>query len=261
MGEIINLSENIKNRLEEKKEKYPHLKDFYYDEATDTLTYNGLSFSPAGYALSRTDSVFFQMGAQDVFEYLKNAFYFQSPSEMSKIRNMITTEIVITEEEQKKLKTFVRQYFKRLAIYTNNKILFDNGIEKDIDLKDFVSDLLERQKIINGVRTGIYHSVAANIIMEEYNAISNELNNNQAIQANATGQSNEFTQTNENNNELDRGMSLTRQKPSGYTFQEQEDIDRQTERNQHLGMAGFTSIILIIGAAITFGMYLALQLM
>ena len=56
-------------------------------------------------------------------------------------------------------------------------------------------------------------------------------------------------------------MSLTRQKPGGYTFPEQEDIDRQTERNQHLGMAGFTSIILIIGAAITFGMYLALQLM
>lgn len=247
MGTIINLSENIKNNLEKKKEKYPNLKDFYYDETTDTLTYSGLSFSPAGYALSHTDSVFFQMGAQDIFEYLKNGFYFQSPNEMSKIINMITTEIVITEEEQEKLKTFVRQYFKRLAIYTNNKILFDNGIENDIDLKDFVNDLLERQKVINGVRTCIYHSIAANIIIEEYNAINNELNPSIL---------DESTQ----NNELNRGMSLTREK-LGYKFPSQEEIDSQIEKEQHLGMAGFTSIILIISAAITFGMYLALQLL
>lgn len=260
MGEIINLTETIKNRLEEKKEKYPHLKDFYYDEATDTLTYKGSSFSPAGYALSRTDSVFFQLGAQDVFEYLKNSLYFQSRNEMDKIRNMITSEIVITEDEQNQLKSFVRQYFKRLAIYTNNKILFDNGIKKDIDLKDFVSDLLERQKIINGVRTGIYHSVAANIIIKEYNAISSELSANQVVQSNPTEQTNEFAQTNENNNELDRSMSLTRQKP-GYNFPSQEEIDRQVEKEQYLGMAGFTSIILIIASAITFGIYLALRLM
>ena len=245
MGEIINLSENIKSSLENKKEKYPNLREFEYNEETDTLTYNGKSFSPAGYALSHTDPVFFQMVPQDIFEYLQNGFYFQSPNEINKIRNMITTEIVITEEEEKQLKTFVRQYFKRLAIYTNNNILFDNGIQANIEeLKNFASNLLERQKIINGVRTGIYHSVAAEIITGEYNAISNELGNNQ-------------------NNELDRGLSLTRQKPSGnnIVFLEQEDVDRQTEQSQRLGVAGFTSIILIISAAVTFGMYLALQLL
>ncbi len=252
MGEIINLSEQIKNRFESQKEKYPNLAGFTYDEENDTLTYNGQTISPAGYALNHIDSAFFQLVPQDIFEYLKNGFYFQSPNELSKIRNMITSEMVITEEEEKQLKTFVRQYFKRLAIYTNNKVLFDDGMQEDIDLKDFVRNLLERQKIINGVRTGIYHSVAANIITDEYNAIDSELNNSQInldVNTESEGKA-DISQ--------EREMSLTRQKPG---FLSQEEIDRQIEQEQRLGMAGFTSIILIIVSAVTFGMYLALKLM
>lgn len=254
MAEIIKLSDNIKENLEKNKEKYPNLRDFQYDTNTDTLTFQGQSFSPAGYALSRIDPAFFQLVPEDIFAYLKNGLYYQSPSEISKIRSMITTELVITEEEQAQLRFFVRQYFKRLAIYTNNNFLFVSKMDESESLKDFASDLLERQKIVNGVRTGIYRNIAATIILQEYDSISNELKNNQPVQTNTAEQSNE------NNNELNRGMSLTRQKP-GYNFQSQEEIDRQTEREQHLGMAGFTSLILVISAAITFGMYLALKLM
>ena len=254
MAESTSLNEYIKNDFEKKKEKYPNLKDFSYDEKSDTLTYNNLSFSPAAYALSRIDSSFFQLVPEDIFSYLKNGLYYQSSNEISKIRNMITAELIITEEEQAQLKYFVRQYFKRLAIYTNNNFLFANKMEESESLKNFASDLLERQKIVNGVRTGIYRNIAASVILQEYDSISNELKRKQPTPENTN------EQTNENNQDFNRGMSLTRQKP-GYNFQSQEEIDRQTEKEQHLGMAGFTSLILIIGTAITFGMYLALQLM
>lgn len=248
MGETINLSANIKENLEKKKEKYPNLAEFHYDENTDSLIYNGQSFSPAGYALSHTAPVFFQMVPQDIFDYLKNGLYFQSPNEIAKIKSMITNELIITEEEENQLKLFVKQYIKRLEIYINNKILFDNGI-KNIDLNNFINNLLERRQVINGVRTGIYpNSVAANIITQEYNKITSELNDNLPTQTNET-------------NDLQQTMSLTRKKTGTYIFPEQEDIDRKVAKEQHLGMAGFTSIVLIISAAVTFGMYLALKLL
>lgn len=256
MGEIINLSDNIKENLEKKKEKYPNLRDFQYDTNTDTLTFQGQSFSPAGYALIHTAPVFFQLIPQDIFEYLRNGFYYQSPNEIPKIKNMITTELVITEDEAQQLKTFVNQFIKRLNIYMNNKILFDNGMQ-DVDLNNFLSNLLERRKVIEGARTGIYKSIAANIISNEYNQFINSLN---TLETPAN-----YEQENEQimNNSLERGMSLTRKPPQniGYIFPEQEDIDRQIEREQHLGIAGFTSIILILGTVITIGMYLALKFM
>ena len=70
MSEIINISENIKENLEKKKEKYPNLRDFYYDENSDTLTYNGETICPASYALSHTAQVFF------FFLFLLLFFYF-----------------------------------------------------------------------------------------------------------------------------------------------------------------------------------------
>lgn len=246
MGEIINFSEQIKNNLEKKKEKYPNLAGFIYDEETDTLTYNNQTINPAGYALNHTAPVFFQMVPQDIFEYLKNGFYFQSPNEISKIKSMITTEMVITEEEEQQLKNFVRQYIVRLEIYMDNKILFEQGIQ-DADLNNFISNLLERRQVIDGVKTGIYpNSVAANIIKQEYDTFTSNLNTEQSME-----------------NNLEKEMTLTRKPPKtvSYIFPEQEDVDKQVENSQRLGMAGFTSIILIIATAVTFGMYLALKLM
>ena len=128
---------------------------------------------------------------------------------------------------------------------------------QDVDLNNFLSNLLERRKVIEGARTGIYKSIAANIISNEYNQFINSLN---TLETPAN-----YEQENEQimNNSLERGMSLTRKPPQniGYIFPEQEDIDRQIEREQHLGIAGFTSIILILGTVITIGMYLALKFM
>lgn len=249
MGEIINLSEQIKNGFEMKKEKYPNLVGFVYDENEDTLTYNGQVINNAGYALNKTAPVFFEMVPQDIFEYLKNGFCFQSPNEISKIKSMITSEMVITEEEIAQLKTFVRQYITKLGIYIDNKILFEQGI-KDEDLNDFLSNLLERKHIIDGIKTGIYpHSIAANIIESEYDALTN----------NVTLENTDQTP----DNSLEKGMSLTRKSPKtiSYIFPEQSDVDAKYNKSQRLGISGFTSIVLIIATAVTFGMFLALKLM
>lgn len=248
MGEIINLSEQIKNSFEKKSEKYPNLTGFVYDEKEDTLTYNGQVINNAGYSLNKTASIFFEMVPQTIFEYLKNGFCFQSPTEITKIKNMITTEMVITEEEMEQLKIFVRQYIARLSIYINNKILFEKGMDNE-DLNNFLSNLLERKHIIDGIKTGIYHhSIAAHIIESEYDLLTN----------------NTLANTDETQyNNLEKGMSLTRKNPKtiDYIFPEQSDIDEKYNKSQRLGVAGFTSIVLIIATAITFGMYLALQLM
>lgn len=250
MSEIINISENIKENLEKKKEKYPNLRDFYYDENSDTLTYNGETICPASYALSHTAQVFFQMVPQDIFDYLKNGFYYQSSAELEKINDMLKKELVITEEEQNQLKTFVKQYIKRLEIYMNNKLLFDQGLN-DLDLNAFINNLLARKGIIESVNNNTYYSVAASIIKNEYDSIINQINTKNS------------EQVNDLENEMTRQMTLTRKPPKSvsYIFPEQEDVDKEIEKNQHLGMAGFTSIILIIATVVTVGMYLAAKLL
>ena len=63
---------------------------------------------------------------------------------------------------------------------------------------------------------------------------------------------------------LDNGVSLTRAKPgfSGYSeFQNNENYLRQLQKSQKMNVAGYTSIILIVASALTFGMYLAFQLL
>ena len=186
------------------------------------------------------------MVPQDIFDYLKNGFYYQSSAELEKINDMLKKELVITEEEQNQLKTFVKQYIKRLEIYMNNKLLFDQGLN-DLDLNAFINNLLARKGIIESVNNNTYYSVAASIIKNEYDSIINQINTQNS------------EQVNDLENEMTRQMTLTRKPPKSvsYIFPEQEDVDKEIEKNQHLGMAGFTSIILIIATVVTVGMYLA----
>ena len=254
MSEIINLSEKIKENLEHRKEKYPNLREFQYDDATDTLTFRSESFSPAGFSLIHTDPAFFELVPESIFAYLKNGFYYQSPNELSKIKNMIAAELVITEEEVLQLKKFVVQYLTRLTIYMNNKHLIDSKATQNNEINNFLNNLLERGKVIDGAKSGFYKGPAAQVVKEEYEEfikppqsnLNNQEQNNQALGDN-----------------LDKGMTLTRKSSKNitYIFPEQQDVDEKFNKKQHLGMAGFTSIILIIATAVTFGMYLALKLM
>lgn len=240
MNEIPSLRKTIKENFEKRKESYPNLKYFVYDENIDSLSFNNQTISPAGYALSHTAPIFFMMTPQDIFEFLKNGLYFQSPKEVDKVKNMITTELVVTEEEEQLLKNFVHQYIKRLLIYSNNKALFTTE-NKNVDLMDFLANLLERHKVVEAIKTGIYpNSVAANIITGEYLKLIEQAPN-----------------------EKNKGMSLIRLSPNENksVFLDQDENIKFNENENNFGIAGFTSTVLIIISAITFGMYLALKLM
>lgn len=253
MGEIINVIDNIKENFESIKRKYPNLQDFHYDEATDTLSFNGATIDTAGEKIMHTDPIFFHLIPQDIFDYLNHNMY-SSNIDLGKIKSMITTEMIITEDELNSLRAFVADYLRRVIIYNNNRLVFEQGIQ-DVTLNNFQNYLLECRKIIESIKTGIYHSVAASIILDEYNKLTAPITNIQQ----------EINNENEQGKTKERELTLTRKKPNNniddYNFLSQDEINKQDERNSHLGVAGFTSIVLILASALTFGMYIALRLM
>ncbi len=241
MGELFNISEEISNnRLEKLQEKYPNLRDFKFDG--NTLTYNDNFIENAEIGINHTAAIFFQMIPSDIFDYLKNGFYYPSNKELEKVKSMLSQEIIITEEEAEILKKFARDYLKRLQMYANNEFLFKSNPDNP-DLEDFLKDLKIRKDIMTNLGNNI--SVAANIINNEINNMSN---NNQ-----------EQAQEQNKNSELERGFSRTRTNPNfNYRFREQEEIDAENERKNKLGLAGFSNIVLILISALTFGMFIAI---
>ena len=70
----------------------------------------------------------------------------------------------------------------------------------------------------------------------------------------------EMSSMNQNKTQ-EKELSLTRTNPNFAGFQEfdkNEEYLRQLNESQKMNMAGYTSIILIVASALTFGMYLAL---
>ena len=233
MENLINISDEISSRLDYNKEKYPNIRDFVYNAETDVLSYNGDIIERAGYGINRIAPIFFQMIPQDIFDYLKGGYYYQSNSELDKVKSMLNQEMIITEEEENFLKKFANDNHRRLEMYANNKFLFDSN-PNNPDLEAFLIDLKARKEIMDNLNNNI--SVAATII-------KNVSNNN--IEEEQT-----------ESKTLEKTMTLTRQNPNhlNYRFREQEEIDAENK----LGLAGFSNIVLILVSAITLGMFIAL---
>ena len=122
-------------------------------------------------------------------------------------------------------------------MYANNKFLFDSN-PNNPDLENFLKDLKARKDIMANLGNNM--SVAATIINSEVN--------------NLTKQNNAEVQEQDQNQELERGMTLTRTNSKfNYRFPEQEEIDAKNK----LGLAGFSHIVLVLVSAITFGMFIA----
>lgn len=244
MGELFNISEEISsNRFEKLQEKYPNLRDFKFDD--NILSYNGNFFENAEAGINHTAPIFFQMIPSDIFDYLKDGFYYQSDGELEKVKNMLSQEMIITEEEAEILKKFARDYLRRIQMYANNEFLFKSNPDNP-DLENFLKDLKIRKDIMTNLGNNM--SIAANIINNEVNNMTNN------IQEQTQTQNQEQNQ----NLELDRGFSRTRTNPNfNYRFREQDEIDAEDERKNRLGLAGFSNIVLILVSALTFGMFIA----
>lgn len=234
MENLINISDEVSSRLDINKEKYPNIRDFVYNPETDVLSYNGDSIKRAGYGINRIAPIFFQMIPQDIFDYLKGGYYYQSASELEKVNSMLNQEMIITEDEEAFLKKFANDSRRRLEMYANNKFLFDSN-PNNPDLEAFLIDLKARKEIMDSLNNNM--SVAATIIKD-------------------TSSNNNLEEEQTQSNALEKTMTLTRKNPNhfNYRFREQEEIDAENK----LGLAGFSNIVLILVSAITLGMFIAL---
>lgn len=238
MEAIMDYSKTLSNY----QKNYPNLAEFTYDANSDCLVYEGNFIKLNGYGLSRIDPVFFNLNPEDIFTYLKNAFYRNDEYSMQIIN--LTNQIVITEEEQQFIYNFVNLYFLRLNIYASNRNVFDKYFDND-SIKAFMKEIKQSKNIIDKAKEiGSQNEYSVyGMILSQYNNELNSMNQSQG---------------------LDNGVSLTRAKPgfSGYSeFQNNENYLKQLQESQKMNMAGYTSIILIVASALTFGMYLAFQLL
>lgn len=238
MEAIMDYSKTLSNY----QKNYPNLAEFTYDANSNCLIYEGNFIRLNGYALSRIDPVFFNLNPEDIFTYLKNAFYRNDEYSMQIIN--LTNQIVITEEEQQFIYNFVSQYFLRLNIYASNRNVFDKYFDNE-SIKAFMKEIKQSKNIIDKAKEigSLNEYSVYGMILSQYNNELNSMNQSQG---------------------LDNGVSLTRAKPgfSGYSeFQNNENYLKQLQESQKMNMAGYTSIILIVASALTFGMYLAFQLL
>lgn len=246
MGELFSIGEEV-NRFDILKSKYPNLADFYYDKETDTITYKGQTIKNVGASLDHIDSIFFQFVPDDIFTYLKNGFYRFSELDLEKIKSMLLQETIITEEEERLLKKFVKDTYGKMSIYGNNNVLF-NANPDNLYICSFTQDIKDRSQILD-VAKNMPDNIAAQIINETVFSLASGQNLDDINQE----------ESKSNTNELDRGMKLTRMNPNtpfNYVFREQSEIDAETEAKNKLGLAGFSNIVLILISVITFGMFI-----
>lgn len=246
MGELFSIGEEV-NRFDILKSKYPNLADFYYDKETDTITYKGQTIKNVGASLDHIDSIFFQLVPDDIFTYLKNGFYRLSGLDLEKIKSMLLQETIITEEEERLLKKFVKDTYGKMSIYGNNNVLF-NANPDNLYICSFTQDIKDRSQILD-VAKNMPDNIAAQIINETVFSLASGQNLDDINQE----------ESKSNTNELDRGMKLTRMNPNtpfNYVFREQSEIDAETEAKNKPGLAGFSNIVLILISVITFGMFI-----
>lgn len=212
---------------------YPNLAGFTYDEENDALVYEGNKVKLNGYGLSRIDPIFFQLNPDDIFSYFKNGFY-QNAKDSLQI-SALFDQFIITEEEVSYIEGYAKKFSERMQIYSHNKELIDQECTTNENAKFFAQELLAGKKILDQAKRAATPNGnnAASILYNTY-------------QSNAQS--------------LGREMTLTRKKNDYVPFNEEEYL-REIESKSKFGVAGFTSVVLIVLSAVTFGMFLALQLL
>ena len=118
--------------------------------------------------------------------------------------------------------------------------------------------------LIDSVKTFLQDIRFAKDIVEDAKSKAS-LNDNSVYSFIVSAYNNEMSSMNQNKSQeqsMDKELTLTRNNPkmSGYQlFDENENYLKKLNENQKMNIAGYTSIILIVATAITFGMYLAIN--
>ena len=240
--QIVNYNDKI---LKNYQKDFPNLVNFSYDEQTDSLIYLGNSIKLNGYGLSRINPVFFNLLPEDIFTFFKDGFY-QETNENIQIQNLFN-QFVITEEEISFINNYAHKFIDRFSIYQKNSSLFDKYAQNE-SIQNFLKQTEEAAKIIKEVESkyNIHSNDALSILNEAYQKAKNI---------------NIFSTSQNVNLSNEQGLKLTRKLSSYEQFQENEQYLQKLNQENKLGMAGFSSLILVISSAITFGMYIAIQLL
>lgn len=223
------------------KTVFAHIKGLY--PAVDNVTFaQNTLFFPEGLRVPLTEinlgsipTTNFQMSPQNFYIYLSNHFCNHNELDYNDEINSIFPlfkKSTLTEAEIIKLRRYALDFWLRLQLFSNEPCLDKDG--------DFLQELIVRRRIITESFNS--QSLAAQIIQETYTQ-----NISQSIEE---SQNNSTTENSQNNS---KSMGLTRNKPGLPSTIEEEKFP--------LDISGFTSLALIIGATLAFGLYLALALL
>ena len=233
------------------------LQNFNYNSRDNSLSYAGDIVYLNGKDLNGIDSAFLNLNDIDLFDYIKNVYlldslsshevaeFFKSPSNLEdtiRLVSIVREPIELNEQNKVLLKNFAKKYIARCRIYANNKDLFDRLQEISPSIRAFDQELLNSHNVMDLARN--FPQSEANKIL--YDAYEQELN--------GIDNSNEQN----NNQNLDKGMSLTRTKNGLKNYDDFEAMEKAyINQKNSLGTAGFTSIAIIIAVTVVIGIYLA----
>lgn len=222
---VINYNQAILDRL---KRTYPNLSSFSYDEKDDTLVYNGMKASLSGYGLSRIDSTIFLLAPDDIFRYFKNRFYEEQKHNVEVLFNKPS----ITEFDMNTIMGFNNAFKDKCLIFANNPNFFSQFYQNE-EIRNFVYSMIEDKKIIDKAKAHATSNGldASSLIWNFYQRL--------------------FT---EDKTTFEKVSTLSRMKPGFGHFDDEY-------QNEKIGVAGFTSILLIIVSVLAVGMFLAINLL
>ena len=207
------------------KNTYSSLANFHYNSTNNSISYNNQEVYLNNYPLQNIDPNFFRMKPDDIILYLLYRLYI--PARIQDIKqNLVQFN-----------NKFINEFNIRYIIYSRNKKLLDTLSDNNPNIQNFTRYLIECYRILK----------QNNITLNQMSNQNDNFNN----------QSNANTNSQSLSNSLERGVSRARTKP-GWNGK-YEDFVPGDENN--IGMAGFTSILLIITTIIITGISLAYLLL
>lgn len=214
--------------FKEYQEKYPNLATVRYEN--NKLIFGTLSIDLSKISLKNIPENVFNFSPLNLYTYLNNEFYKNDPQHYQERIDIIFNlflKLSLTPKEVIILKQFAYDFWLRLKLFYE-----EPSISKD---EFFMNELKARQKVIT--ESFKSSSLAGNQIKDIYNTL---VSKETTINSN-----NDPTEQNHTEN---KGLSLVRTKPGLPTTLDEEE---------KLGIAGFSSALLILITTLVVGLYLA----
>ena len=204
----------------ELKNRFPNLNSVAYQDGK--LFFPNGTLALNSFLLKDILPSTFMLQVKNIYYYLGYQYYKAKDEEITKVLELFP-QVNLTEEDKVFLKNFARDYALRVSMYNEEAPILNQD-------EIFMLELQRRQKVIGESFTR--NSEGAQIISSNYTEkINQSMNDNMA-----------------SNNSLNQGLALTRTK---------NGLPPLIENNDNLGIAGFTTIFIVILTTVIAGVYIA----